>query len=47
MSYRCPSCGSANVYYRVRRGEFICRRCGATWTVARVAEGSGEGGGSR
>jgi transcription initiation factor TFIIIB Brf1 subunit/transcription initiation factor TFIIB len=35
LSYRCPNCGSINVYYRVRRQEFICRRCGATWTAVK------------
>jgi ribosomal protein L37AE/L43A len=36
-SYRCPSCGSTNTYYRVRKGEYVCRRCGATW-IARTVE---------
>jgi hypothetical protein len=26
----------------VRKGEFVCRRCGATWTVARAKREAGE-----
>jgi len=44
MSYRCPSCGSSNVYYRVRKGEYVCRRCGATWAAGRGATAKREAG---
>ena len=31
MGFKCPKCGSSFVYYRVRKKEWICRRCGHTW----------------
>ncbi len=30
---RCPECSHSNAYYRMKRGTFRCRSCGAVFAV--------------
>jgi hypothetical protein len=38
---RCPRCNSTNSYYRVRRKDNVCRKCGFTFTVKKETKKKG------
>lgn len=39
--YRCTYCNSANIYYRIKKGDCVCRKCGNVFTVLRPSTKKG------